>query len=327
MVEHGETEQPIVVDWEGDSTLGDDDNVSETMSLRSSIFEHVYENGRRYHSYKQGAYWGPNDEEAQDNLDLFHHIFALSLGGRLHLAPVQDPKRVLDLGTGTGIWPIEYGDAHPEAQIVATDLSPIQPTFVPPNVEFQIDDFTADWTFAPASFDFIHARSLYGCVEDYQALYSEALKALKPGGWFEQAEISVIIRSDDESTKGTYFEKFSALAIEGGKKFGKSFSIAEDSETEFKKAGFENVRYVTYKWPIGTWPKSQKYKTIGAYNRMAVEDGIEGWAMYMFTNVHGWQREEVQVLIAQIKKEVRDPKIHGWQYMTVCYGQKPMTAG
>ena len=57
MVEHGETEQPIVVDWEGDSTLGDDDNVSETMSLRSSIFEHVYENGRRYHSYKQGAYW------------------------------------------------------------------------------------------------------------------------------------------------------------------------------------------------------------------------------------------------------------------------------
>merc|ERR1711881_251454 len=98
-------------------------------------------------------------------------------------------------------------------------------------------------------------------------------------------------------------------------------------ETEFKKAGFENVRYVTYKWPIGTWPKSQKYKTIGAYNRMAVEDGIEGWAMYMFTNVHGWQREEVQVLIAQIKKEVRDPKIHGWRYMTVCYGQKPMTAG
>ena len=57
MMQHGETEQPIVVDWETDSAIGDDDTASETESLRSSIFDHVYENGRRYHSYKQGTYW------------------------------------------------------------------------------------------------------------------------------------------------------------------------------------------------------------------------------------------------------------------------------
>lgn len=32
------------------------------------------------------------------------------LRGELHKAPVKDPKRVLDLGTGTGLWAIEYAE-------------------------------------------------------------------------------------------------------------------------------------------------------------------------------------------------------------------------
>lgn len=82
---------------------------------------------------------GPNDEIAQDNLDLFHHIFNLSLDGNLFLAPISpNPQRVLDLGTGTGIWAIDFADQYPSAAVVATDLSPIQPPNVPPNLEFQL---------------------------------------------------------------------------------------------------------------------------------------------------------------------------------------------
>ena len=31
------------------------------------------------------------------------------MGGKLHFAPVKNPRRVLDIGTGTGIWAIEFG--------------------------------------------------------------------------------------------------------------------------------------------------------------------------------------------------------------------------
>lgn len=63
--------------------------------------------------------------------DLQHNMFIRTLGGRLGLAPPNDPnskvKRVLDVGTGTGIWALDFGDEHPEAQVIGVDLSPIQP--------------------------------------------------------------------------------------------------------------------------------------------------------------------------------------------------------
>jgi len=44
------------------------------------------------------------------NADLQHNLFRLTLGEKLCLCPKNEgAKRVLDVGTGTGIWAIEYG--------------------------------------------------------------------------------------------------------------------------------------------------------------------------------------------------------------------------
>ena len=39
-----------------------------------------------------------------------HHIYSMLLKGELIRAPVTNPQRVLDIGTGTGIWAIDYAE-------------------------------------------------------------------------------------------------------------------------------------------------------------------------------------------------------------------------
>jgi cyclopropane fatty-acyl-phospholipid synthase-like methyltransferase len=70
------------------------------------------------------------------------------LSRRLHLAPISSPHRILDVGTGTGIWAIDAADKYPSADVVGTDLSPIQPSWVPPNCRFEVDDAERRWIFA-----------------------------------------------------------------------------------------------------------------------------------------------------------------------------------
>lgn len=55
------------------------------------------------------AYPYPNDEQELDRLDLQHHMSKLVMGGKLYHVPLEDPKQILDIGTGSGIWPIEMG--------------------------------------------------------------------------------------------------------------------------------------------------------------------------------------------------------------------------
>lgn len=47
---------------------------------------------------------------------------------------------------------------------------------VPPNVIFEIDDLTQEWTYPNNFFDFIHVRTLGGAIKDWVAFLKEALE-------------------------------------------------------------------------------------------------------------------------------------------------------
>ena len=89
--------------------------------------------------------------------------------------------------TGTGIWAIDFADEHPSAEVIGTDLSPIQPSWVPPNLKFVIDDAEYDWVDS-SKFDFIHLRTLGGSIKDIPRLLQQAYQNLAAGGWIEWQE-------------------------------------------------------------------------------------------------------------------------------------------
>ena len=56
-------------------------------------------------------------------------MIKIAMNMQLFNAPIDKPKRILDIGTGTGIWAIEVADQYPETEIIGTDLSATQPTW------------------------------------------------------------------------------------------------------------------------------------------------------------------------------------------------------
>jgi hypothetical protein len=60
-------------------------------------------------------------------------------------------------------------------EVIGFDLSPIQPTWVPPNVRFEINDASADdWAYLKNRFDFIYVRAMYSSIADWPAFYRQA---------------------------------------------------------------------------------------------------------------------------------------------------------
>lgn len=228
---------------ETDSAYGDEG--SFTTSIGESVLGYKYENGRRYHAFREGEYPLPNDEKEQDRLDLLHHIFKLMLRGDLLIAPVPpNPQRVLDMGTGTGIWVLDFADEHPSAKVIGTDLSPIQPLWVAPNSEFLIDDIESEWAYVPEeAFDIIHGRGLAGSIKDWEKLYANIFQHLKPGGYLEMQEYETWIRSDDdEDLKNCpLIVEWQGRVDEASKMFGKRMNVASEQKDKIIAAGFENV--------------------------------------------------------------------------------------
>jgi len=143
--------------------------------------------------------------------------------------------------------PRDFADEHPEATVIGTDISPIQPSWVPPNLRFEIEDATQPWTFAPDTFDFVHMRYLFGAFTDWNAAFAEAYKVLKPGGWLESFEASSQFHSDDGSLKeGSPMDQWAKVFTEAGKKFGRSFSVINDNVQlpGIEAAGFVDIKVV-----------------------------------------------------------------------------------
>ncbi|OCK79330.1 S-adenosyl-L-methionine-dependent methyltransferase [Lepidopterella palustris CBS 459.81] len=310
---------------DGDSALGDYRSTRST-SVSSYVYDYQYENGRRYHARRYSTEYDlPNDEKESDRLDLQHHLFLLTLSGALHRAPIsKNVQEVLDVGTGTGIWAIDFADQYESSKVTGTDLSPIQPAFVPPNCQFYVDNMEEDWTF-DHKFDYIHGRMIVVGMRNWERFFQQCYDNLHPGGWVEIQDLNFPLRCDDgtagpESPPMTW----SSLMIEGAAKLGVDLSASNRFRDIMSNVGFEEVTVEHHAWPINSWPKDQNEKEKGMWVLQNVLEGLQGFSMGYYTRGLRWRAEEVDVFLASVRERMKDKRSHVYLPIGVFYARKPM---
>ncbi|TDZ35511.1 Secondary metabolism regulator LAE1 [Colletotrichum spinosum] len=320
---------------EDDSAYGSETGTTYTSSVTSSIYHYQYENGRRYHAYREGQYVLPNDDQEQDRLDLQHHIWRLLLGGRLYTAPLPDPEdslpeplRILDLGTGTGIWAMDMADEFPSAEVFGVDLSPIQPEWVPTNCKFHVDDYEDEWTYREDErFDYIHGRALGGTSSDWARFYDRVMGGLKPGGLVEMQEYDAWIFSDDDSfERAEWTREWVTKLDEASKMYGKQINVARFHKQWMIDAGFEDVQELVYRIPIGLWARDPALKELGRCELSHMQMSVDSHTPALFTRVLGFTQDQAKVLMEGVKREFRSKDLRlitSYRFIT---GRKPMAS-
>ncbi|KAL8999369.1 MAG: hypothetical protein Q9169_001795 [Polycauliona sp. 2 TL-2023] len=230
---------------------------------------------------------------------------------------------------------------------------------VPPNVKFEVDDCEEPWTFRE-KFDVVHCRYLAAAIVDWPKLVSQAFQFTKPGGYSEFQDYDLVYYSEDGTlTEDLSMQKWVTTLLQAARDFGRDPCPGPRLAGYMRDAGYQDVQERKYKIPIGPWPKDKHLvslrkqafafaqstiitlslhlsadhgadlvtqKTIGAWNLVQIEDGLEGFTLRLFTQMLGWKSEEVQVLLANVRKDLRNPKIHAQFDFYVAYGQKPTDA-
>lgn len=151
--------------------------------------------GRRY--LADAPYALPKDPREVQRQDFQHFIIRNSLLSN-YLAPLSQPRSILDVGCGTGRWAMEMAAEFPQASVVGIDLvRPESATSLghgleqqPHNVTFIEGDILEGLPFAPASFDFVYMRFLFMAIpaKRWAAVLDDLIRVTRPGGWIESVE-------------------------------------------------------------------------------------------------------------------------------------------
>ncbi|RKK75809.1 hypothetical protein BFJ70_g17239 [Fusarium oxysporum] len=300
---------------------------NDSTSLSDSVQAFPEQFGRTYHAYRAGSYAFPNDTPEQERLELQGECIKRLLDDRLYLAPLsttRPPRAILDVATGVGDWAIQMGDLFPTSLVIGTDLSPIQPAEVPPNVHFYVEDSTDPWDF-PQQFDYIHTRATSGCWAAFETQIAEqAFAALEPGGWFESQEVDGKVCCDDGTLDPNGpLAAWSNDLIVASEKLGRPAILAATLKEVFERVGFVDVQQRIFKMPINGWARDSRLREIGYLWGANILEGLGGFSYQLFNKAFERTSAQIEVSLINVRQDITNPRIHCYMPAFVVWGRKP----
>ncbi|KAG6114081.1 hypothetical protein E4U31_006543 [Claviceps sp. LM219 group G6] len=243
--------------------------------------------------------------------DLQQRLYLTVTEGNLSRAPVREPRQVLEVASGTGIWALEYATANPACHVTGTDISAIQHPHSLPNLTFVLHDFEKDAWPAQCGrdYDYIHLQNTLICFDSTPAVLGRAFELLRPGGWIEFYEPNMsFVRMGKVPIEGTAHAKWVSLIVEVAQRGGRDWTKTVHYATWLREAGFVNVTEKRFGNPINTWPKDERLKQIGRLSLKNETALVDSLSPALRKAVH--DEEEAHAIEEGAKRDLQDPNMH-----------------
>ncbi|KAI0054139.1 S-adenosyl-L-methionine-dependent methyltransferase [Auriscalpium vulgare] len=282
--------------------------------------------GRRCNSLN-GRYIMPADEEELKRFDLFHRMIRFVLGNKNYVGPVQDilspdraargdKLRVLDLGTGGGLWAIDMADEFPHVDVTGVDLAPLQPPVVPLNCTFELCDLDSNCLPYPSnSYDLIHARNMHSGIADHPQFLHELTRILRPGGLLILIEFDLRPIADGKFTSHpakSGIPGWCALAEELQRCLtlrGVDVTVPERMGEMVHKLGwYDQVLQQHADIPVGFYPKDPTLLTVGQLAWMSSDLLVLAIRPLLLSS--GLAESQVNGLIEAAQRDLYYPLVH-----------------
>lgn len=75
--------------------------------------------------------------------------------------------------------------------------------------------------------------------------------------------------------------------------------------------------------PQSPWAKEPKLKELGRFHQLNMLEAMPTYTYALFTRMLGWQRVEIEALLAGVRHELRDLSNHLYTKVYMVYGQRP----
>ncbi len=98
--------------------------------------------------------------------------------------------------------------------------------------------------------------------------------------------------------------------MEATTKLGKDWTRVQHYKGYLEQAGFVDVVEKKYEWPLGTWAKGKRMKTLGAWYREDMLSGLQGFSVAVLTRGLKMSKEEVELLLIGVREDMKQNRAH-----------------